>query len=131
MTTPLAMTSSLNILAERLVHELVTELDGVYCAQVATIDGFEVAQAQRQEVSASRLAAMASSLAALGAEMSREVRIGESRGVILEADQGYAVTQIVPRDDGGLVVSLLADRRAMLGMVMLRAAACGKSLAAA
>lgn len=125
------MNHPLQDLARRLAEELVGEVEGVYAAQVATIDGFDLAQAQRRELSASRVAAMSSALAALGTELGREVGIGRSRGVVVDAEEGHAVVQAVQRADGALVVTALADRRAMLGMVMLRVAECGRALAAA
>lgn len=125
------MNHPLRSLSRHLVDELVSSLDGVYAAQVATIDGFDLAHAQRREIDASRLAAMTSALAALGTELGREVGVGSSQGVIVDGEGGHAVVHTVVRPEGALVVTVLADRRAVLGMLKLSVADCCRKLASA
>jgi predicted regulator of Ras-like GTPase activity (Roadblock/LC7/MglB family) len=101
----------------RAAHELLESIDGARTVLVATIDGFALAVAQRQSIDADRLAAMVSSIGALGAAASRETGIGTPRCLVVESTQGRLVVRCVTAGSHELVVAVLTDTQALLGRV--------------
>jgi hypothetical protein len=122
-------------LLRRARHEaehLLGEVGGARAVVVATTDGFDVAHARRQDgIEASRMAALASSIAALGQVVAHEAGLGSSRCMILEADAGYVIVRSVPRPDHPLVIKLLIDRSGLLGLALQQLARSGQQLEAA
>ena len=116
--------------AQREAQALLDAVAGVTAGVVDTIDGFEVACASVQAVDAPRIAALASSIAALGEVVSSEAGLGASRAVTVETEGGFAVAHRVPRGDVPLVLKVLAGRDAVLAQVKYRAASAARALAA-
>lgn len=119
------------IRARREAEHLLCEVDGARAVVVATVDGFDVAHAERQDIEAARLAAMASSIAALGQVVAHEAGLGAPRCMILEADAGYVIVRSVPRRDHPLVIKLLTDRSGLLGLALQQMSRSGQQLEAA
>jgi predicted regulator of Ras-like GTPase activity (Roadblock/LC7/MglB family) len=67
---------------------------------------------------ASRLAAMVSSMAALGDAASREAAIGQPHCMVVDSSAGRLVMRSVQWRGEPMVVVLLADTSALLGMVL-------------
>ena len=101
----------------RVASELLESIDGARTVLVATIDGFALATAQRQPLDADRLAAIVSSIGALGAAASRETGIGTPRCLVVESTEGRLVVRCVQTDHHELVVAVLTDTQALLGRV--------------
>lgn len=121
-------------LLNRARHEaehLLSEVSGARAVVVATIDGFDVAHARRQDIEASRMAAIASSIAALGQVVAHEAGLGAPRCMIVEADAGYVIVRSVPRPDHPLVIKLLTDRSGLLGLALQQLSRSGQQLEAA
>lgn len=94
---------------------LIDHCEGAYGAILSTIDGNELTAATQRELPTSRIAAMSSSLVALGETMAREARQQACKFVIVENSDGYAVTmRITPR----LVLTSFAGKQANLGMLL-------------
>lgn len=117
--------------AQREVQKLVDELTGVTAAVVATVDGFDVASAVAGDVDPARVAAMGSSIVALGGVVSEEARLGRRESVMVLTDSGFAVFHSVHLRDAELVINVLAHDCAVPAMVAYRAAQFAKSLAEA
>lgn len=100
--------------AQQLLHDV----DGAHLVVVATIDGLDVAHAARGRLEASRTAAMASSMAALGQVTALEAGLGAPRCVIVEAEQGHVIVRAVPHPHHPLVVHLMIDRAGLLGLAL-------------
>ena len=83
----------------------------------STADGFELAQAGATE-DASRLAAMASAIAAIGQVVSQETALGEPHCMVLDAARGFLLLRTVQRAGSAVVISVLTSREALLGMAM-------------
>ncbi|MDR7298731.1 putative regulator of Ras-like GTPase activity (Roadblock/LC7/MglB family) [Pelomonas aquatica] len=112
----------------RAAQDLLDGIDGARTVLVATIDGFSLAVAQRQPLDADRLAALISSIGALGAAASRETDIGTPRCLVVESTQGRLVVRCVKAGMHELVVGVLTDTQALLGMVWAALAQCEKAL---
>ena len=114
--------------AREYAEAIVSELVGVKAVVVATTDGFDVVTAARGDIDAARVAALASSIAAIGEVVSSEARLGASRCVTIETDSGFAVAYRVARADLPLVIKVLAGPDAVLAQVKYRASAAAHAL---
>lgn len=117
--------------AQREVRKLVEELTGVTAAVVATADGFDVASACVSDADPARVAAMGSSIVAIGDVVSQEARLGRRESVMVFSDSGFAVFHSVHRRDTDLVINVLARDSAVPAMVAYRAAQLARTLAEA
>lgn len=115
--------------AQREVRRLVEELTGVTAAVVATADGFDVASACVSDADPARVAAMGSSIVAIGDVVSQEARLGRRESVMVLTDSGFAVFHSVHRRDTDLVINVLARDSAVPAMVAYRAAQLARTLA--
>lgn len=100
------------------IASVMNEVKGVHGAVVATGDGFEIAAKVENTAQVSRLAAMASSIAALGAVAGEESQLGVCDHVLIEATQGYIVMRQIRRDDMDLILSVVAGRDAVVGQLV-------------
>ena len=115
--------------AQREVRKLVEELTGVTAVVVATADGFDVASACVSDTDPARVAAMGSSIVAIGDVVSQEARLGRRESVMVFSDSGFAVFHSVHRRDTDLVINVLARDSAVPAMVAYRAAQLARTLA--
>lgn len=85
---------SVNALVRRVAQQeaesLLASLTGVVAVIVATVDGFDVASATSTLINPSRIAALASSIAAIGSVVSQEASLGRSHSVTVKTDTGFA-----------------------------------------
>ncbi len=109
----------------------LAELSGVVAVVVATADGFDMASSVSRGVDAARVAAMASSIAAIGAVVVQEGRLTGCRHVTVGANDGFVHVAAVDRSDVQLVINVIADGNAILAQVAYGAAEQARRLAAA
>lgn len=107
---------------------LTTKNIGVLAAQVCSVDGFEVAAVQRDEESRRRLAAMCSSIHALGCALVQEVSLGSYENLVLEGSQGKVLMMSVPNSDGSLLLTAIASAEALFGHFHYACKACCDAL---
>lgn len=132
MTTPAPiLPETVRRLAQSEVDAILQELKGVTAVVIGTADGFDLASARRSTVSPARIAAMASSISAIAGVVSQEAELGQQNSVIINTDAGFAVVQGVRRTDAELVVNVIANKEAILGQVLYRAAQCARTLSSA
>jgi len=86
-----SVTDALRALARSEAEAIAQEVTGVRAVVIATSDGFDIAVAAHAEVDAQRIAALASSMAAIGAVVSTEAGLGRSTSVTVGTDNGFAV----------------------------------------
>lgn len=122
---------SLRRVAQAQAQAMQAELAGVVAVVIATVDGFDIANAVTRGIDPARAAAMASSISAIGAVVSKEAGLGQSRSVTINTDAGFAFLSTVYRADVSLIVNVIADGGAVLGQVAWRSAECVKQLEAA
>ena len=103
--------------ARRLADHLLAGLDHGGSVLVATADGFDLAFAGSRPVDRARLAAMVSSLAALGDAAGRETGIGSTRCLVLDALGGRLVVRCLSLEGHPLTVAVLTDTSVLLGLV--------------
>ena len=105
-------------LGKKVADELLDKLGEARAVLVATEDGFELACAMREKIEPARLAAMTSSIAAIGDIASREAGIGQTKCFMVEASDGFLVMRGAQHNQVRLVLTALTNRNALLGLVM-------------
>lgn len=121
------MTSLETFRNENFVTFCTTELEnyvrsfrGIETAIIATPDGFEIAvfSIENGEENADKLAAVASSLFALGSSLVGEFNIHACKSVILDSDRGKVFISTVSNMQHSLILMVHTNENAMLGNVM-------------
>lgn len=109
-------------IASREVQKIAKELHGVSSVVIATVDGFDIASIGLDEEDPGRIAAMASSVSAIGSVISQEESLGRSRSVTIATDTGFAYLSCAYLPDQTLILNVIADQDAVLGQVAYRCA---------
>lgn len=110
-------------------HKLLETVDGLQAVVIATIDGFDVAHvAHSNSVDPARIAAMTSSVGAIGDAVAREAQLGQVRTIVLNTEFGMALLQSVPRRDVPLVLNLIANEQGLMAQILYRAKETAKVL---
>lgn len=112
-----------------VIEETFGTTGGVRAVVVATADGFDVATLSPGGASATRVAATASSIAAIGQAVGRETGLGANRMVTLDCEQGFVVVASTRHDGLDLVVSVVASKDAVLGQINYRITQLNQKLA--
>jgi predicted regulator of Ras-like GTPase activity (Roadblock/LC7/MglB family) len=92
---------------------------GILAAQVCTSDGFEVAATRRTAESHRRLAAMVSSMQALGAAVVEETELGTYRNLIIEGTEGKSIMMAIPGTGGDLLLTVVANAQLLFGIFLI------------
>jgi predicted regulator of Ras-like GTPase activity (Roadblock/LC7/MglB family) len=124
-----ALVASATAAANQEAKQIMADVEGIQAVVIATADGFDVASQTREGIDPERIAAMASSIAAISQVVSHEAQLGRSRSVTIDTDAGFAVVYNIHRSDIDLVINVVANERALLGQVIYRTAAAARMLA--
>lgn len=114
--------------ARRAADALVSAIGGNSAAVISTPDGFDLAHAGERAVEPARLAAMMSSLAAIGAAASQEADIGLPRCMVVESTQGRLLVRSMQVGVEPIVIMLLTDKDVLLGLAWSQLSAVERSL---
>jgi len=107
---------------------LLNEQNGVLAVVIASIDGFDLTSAVSGTLDASRIAAMASSIAAIGSVVTQEVHIGASKSVTVNTENGFVYITYVELSGVSHILNVIADKSAVLAQVIYRCSEIGKRL---
>lgn len=112
-------------LLTRRLQDLLAEHESILAAVVATHDGFEVAYAQRQgALSPARVAAMASSLQALGSSMAAETSSGACTDIIINGTLGRLLVRDIADAQMPLLLCVQTTTETVLGSVLFAVREC-------
>lgn len=98
-------------------------------AVISTEDGFDVAARGSSAESAAKIAAMTSSLHALGETMANETGLGDCRSVVVDTAAGKVVIMRIDNADANLRLTVVARHTALLGSVLFAARQCAQRVA--
>jgi uncharacterized protein len=100
------------------LQTMFDNVKGIMAAVVSTADGFDVASIVHNVAQVNRLAAMASSISALGDVVGHESGLGASRFVLIEAKEGFLVVIPANSEEMPMTLSVIAGRDAVVGQVV-------------
>jgi predicted regulator of Ras-like GTPase activity (Roadblock/LC7/MglB family) len=113
-----------------ILMEFAKEHPSINILCVATVDGFEVTSYSDGIVgSHGRVAAIASSMHALGNVINTEVGLGECQNVFVEGTMGKAILLAIPDKENNKVLIVSARSGTNLGMLLTTAKICCQNLA--
>lgn len=112
---------------ERLIRALVESHAELTGALVSTVDGFEIAAVLPASLSAPKLAAMTSSLVALGESVSIEAGAGGCINVVIESQHGRLMMLDIHGDSRNLL-TVISDNSSTLGHVLWAVRECAREL---
>lgn len=118
-------------LAQKEAQKLMDDIHEIQAVVIASVDGFDIASAVRSNMDASRIAAMASSIAAISGVVSHEAQLGRSRSVTIDTEAGFAVVRSVYRGDVELIINVIAQEGVLIGEVAYRTSQLARQLAEA
>jgi uncharacterized protein len=114
--------------ATHLLTVLAAEAKGVIAVVVATIDGFDVATYADSETDVQKIAAMASSMGAIGAVVGEESKVGSCKSIMIEAEQGFVVMVEIKHPQHALILTVVAQNSSVLGQLVYRARETAKEI---
>lgn len=131
MTFKNTLSPSLLRVAERETKLVLAELVGIKAVVIASVDGFDVASASTDNVDPVRIAAMASSIAAIGSVVAHEAALGAPTNIMINSTMGFVQIFNVDRPDVQLIVNIVSDSSGVLAQVAYRGRLMAKSLQSA
>lgn len=131
MTLKDTLSPSLLRAAERETKLLLDELVGVKAVVISSVDGFDVASASKGSLDPVRIAAMASSIAAIGSVVAHETALGTPTNIMINSAIGFVQIFNVDRPDIQLIVNIVSDSTGVLAQVAYRGRLMAKSLQSA
>lgn len=112
---------------QELIEALVATHSEITGALVSSVDGFEIAATLPQSRSAAKLAAMSSSLVALGEAVSTEGGVDGCVNVVIEAESGRLMLMDIPGSTRNLL-TVICDNSSTLGHVLWAVRECSREL---
>jgi len=127
----MALTETSREACTAALDDLMRRCEGVSAVMLAFRDGRPYVDRMRDASARGKFAAMSSSLVALGQSVLREVAAGSLDHVLVEGSDGKFVVSSIPGSGGLLIIAVLAQRDARLGLVLGHAKTCSLAVAAA
>jgi len=112
---------------ERVIRALVDAHAELTGALVSTVDGFEIAAVLPASFSAPKLAAMTSSLVALGESVSTEAGVGGCINVVIESQRGRLMMMDI-QGESPTLLTVISDNSSTLGHVLWAVRECAREL---
>lgn len=128
MTQTYVASALLKNLAQREAQAFLNDLTGIKAVVIATVDGFDIASATTGGIDASRIAAMASSIAAIGAVVAQETALGAANSVVINSADGFVQVFTVNREDVQLIVNVVSNSTGVLAQVAYRGRTMAQTL---
>jgi uncharacterized protein len=124
------VSSALSKATKNQADALMNEISGALAVIFSSSDGFDVASSARSPDQVVRMAAMASSIAAIGSVIGQETMLGNHRGITVAVERGYVVMVEVPHPNTPMILSVVADHTAVLGQLNYLAREAANAIAA-
>lgn len=122
------ISKNLLIKANDECQQLLSGHTGILAVVIASGDGFDIASAVTKKLVPARIAAMASSIAAIGAVVSQEASLGDSKSVTVNTENGFTYITHIEIDGKNCILNVVADSSAILAQIIYQSAEIGKRL---
>ena len=103
---------------------------GILGVVISSLDGFDIASAVTNGLDPSRIAAMASSISAIGIVVSQEAALGSSKSVTVNTEDGFVYITAIQLDAQPCILNIIANSSAILAQVIYRCNEINKRLTA-
>ncbi|QDL55534.1 roadblock/LC7 domain-containing protein [Rhodoferax aquaticus] len=114
---------------EQEAKKILAEITGTLGVVVSTVDGFEVAYAHHGDLVPERIAAMASSISAIGSVVARESFLDDPSDITIYSGNGFVQVFLVNHSDENLlIVNIISDSTAIMAQVNHRGKRFAKAL---
>lgn len=122
--------ANLSDLAHREVESVMAMFKDVSAVVVSTQDGFDIASSVKpgSHADAGKVAAMASSIAAIGSVVAKETVLGGCKSISINAADGFMLITSIPRKDLQLILSVVAGRDTVPAQIVVRSRQSAKAL---
>ncbi|GAA4013062.1 roadblock/LC7 domain-containing protein [Actimicrobium antarcticum] len=104
--------------ADLTIATLMSQVKGIRAVVISTEDGFEVAARVENTAQVTRLAAIASSLTALGAVAGEESQLGACENVIIGAKNGCLIMLQARTPHIDLILSVITNNDVIVGQAL-------------
>lgn len=121
---------NLKDVAQKECQRLISDLDGILCVVIASPDGFDIASAVKTSLDPAKIAAMASSIAAIGGVVSQEASLGKSKSIMINTDDGLAYMTYIRMMNEPYILNIIANHSALLAQVIYQCGETSKRLSA-
>ncbi len=129
MTTTESM-DAIRRFAEQEASDILRDITGTRAVVISTIDGFEVAYSHHGDIVPARIAAMASSISAIGEVVAQESSVGEPSNITIFSESGFIQVFAVRRRDIQLIINIVSDATGVMAQVSYRGKQFAKAMAA-
>jgi uncharacterized protein len=109
-------------------QQLLNGQTGVLAVVIASADGFDIAGAVTQSLVPARIAAMASSISAIGAVVSQEVSLGNSKSVTVKTERGFTYITHIELEGNSCILNVVANDTAVLAQIIYQCSEIAKRL---
>lgn len=121
MRNPTRFAPQVMMAIQRQLDQFGNESPGIQLAVLGSADGFPVASYRgvgSATIEPARIAAMTSSIAALGDAFTRETGLSGANNIIIESDSGTVVLIGVRTQKPPLALAIVAGKQAILGHLL-------------
>ena len=98
--------------------KLLAEQVGVLGVVISSVDGFDVASAVTRDLEPSKIAAMASSIAAIGVVVSQEASLGTSKSITVNTEDGFVYITNIELAGQLCALNVIASSSAILAQII-------------
>ena len=116
--------------AQQECNNFVAEQTGALAAVISSADGFDIASAVTRSLDPARIAAMASSIAAIGSVVSQETQLGTSKSVTVNTQDGVVYIANIELQGVTYILNIIANSSAILAQIIYHCGEIGKRLKA-
>jgi uncharacterized protein len=114
--------------AKNECQQLLGGHTGILAVVISSGDGFDIASAVTKSLVPARIAAMASSIAAIGSVVSQEVFLGNSRSITVNTEKGFTYITQIELGSHACALNVVADSSAVLAQIIYQCSEIGKRL---
>lgn len=106
----------------------LSEQTGVLGVVISSVDGFDIASAVTRDLDPSKIAAMASSIAAIGIVVSQEVGVGASKSITVNTEDGFVYITNIELAGKPCTLNVIASSAAILAQIIYHSGEVKKRL---
>lgn len=99
-------------------RKLLAEQVGVLGVVISSVDGFDVASAVTRDLEPAKIAAMASSIAAIGIVVSQEASLGANKSITVNTEDGFVYITNIELAGQLCALNVIANSSAILAQII-------------